>query len=335
MPKPCVVTHPYEALTPDAVLDAVESTGLRADGRLMALNSYENRVFQIGVEPDKTDASTFVVAKFYRPDRWLNDAILEEHAFALALAAEEIPVVAPMRLSDTTLPNHKGFRFALFPRQGGRWPDLDAAENLRWIGRFLGRIHLLGAAKPFAHRPHINVDTFGRGPAQWLLQSDRLPTEYKSRYESLTAELLERVADIFDQVSPHTIRLHGDCHPGNILWTDAGPHFVDLDDCRMGPAIQDLWMLLSGDREEQSWQLNQVLEGYRLFRDFDPQELRLIEPLRSLRYIHYAAWLARRWDDPAFPPAFPWFDSPRYWEEHSDDLSRQLDALNAPLLAIV
>ena len=329
------MTHPYESLTPDVVLDAVDSTGLRTDGRMMALNSYENRVFQIGVEPNRTDEPAFIVAKYYRPDRWQDDAILEEHAFALALATEEIPVVAPMRLGETTLPKHKGFRFALFPRQGGRWPDLDTAENLRWVGRYLGRIHQLGAAQPFVRRPHINVESFGHNPAQWLLRSDRLPLEYRSRYQTLTAQLLEQVADIFAQVSPHAIRLHGDCHRGNILWTDTGPHFVDLDDCRMGPAIQDLWMLLAGDREEQSWQLNQVLEGYRLFREFDSREVRLIEPLRSLRYIHYAAWLARRWSDPAFPPAFPWFDSPRYWEEHLDDLNRQMDALTAPGLEVV
>lgn len=301
----------------------------------MALNSYENRVFQIGVERSTVDAPSFIVAKFYRPDRWDDDAILEEHAFALALDATEIPVVAPLQLRDRTLFSHKAFRLAIFPRQGGRWPDLDTPENLRWIGRFMGRIHQLGAAKRFAHRPYLDVDTYGRAAAEWLLQPSRLPTEYRSRYESVTSELLERIATVFEQVSAHAIRLHGDCHPGNVLWTDSGPHFVDLDDCRMGPAIQDLWMLLSGDRSEQAWQLTHILEGYRVFREFEPQELALIEPLRTLRYIHYAAWLARRWEDPAFPAAFPWFDSPRYWEEHLDDLSKQLDILDAPALAVI
>ena len=329
------MSHPYESLTPDVVLDAVDSTGLRTDGRLMALNSYENRVFQIGVESEQEDAPRFVVAKFYRPDRWHTNAILEEHLFALALAAAEIPVVAPLRIGDTTLLHHLGFRFTLFPRQGGRWPDLDTATNLRWIGRFLGRIHQLGAAKSFAHRAAVDVDTFGHSPAQWLLQSDRLPEEYKPRYKALTSELLARISAVLDRVAPTRLRLHGDCHPGNVLWTDAGPHFVDLDDCCTGPASQDLWMLLSGDRDEQAWQLTHILEGYRLFRDFDPQELWLIEPLRTLRYIHYAVWLARRWDDPAFPAAFPWFDSPRYWEQHLDDLNQQIEALEAPLLNVI
>jgi len=324
------VSHPYDALSPDLLLDAVDAQGRLSDGRLLALNSYENRVFQVGLED-----GGFLVAKFYRPGRWSDAAIREEHAFSLALAAAEIPVVAPLaNAAGDTLHHHQGFRFALFPRQGGRWPDLDDPDRLEWVGRFLGRIHQLGAAQSFHHRPATDPAVLGREPAERLLASPLLPGQYRERYRSLSDAVISRCEKAFARVAPATLRLHGDCHPGNILWTDDGPHFVDMDDCRTGPAVQDLWMLLSGDRRDMTWQLDALLEGYRTFRDFDAAELALIEPLRSLRQIHYAAWLAQRWDDPAFPRAFPWFGDQAYWDQQLANLQQQLEALDAPPLQL-
>jgi Ser/Thr protein kinase RdoA (MazF antagonist) len=324
------VTHPYAALSPELVLDAIDAQGYLCDGRLLTLNSYENRVFQVGLEDDG-----FLVAKFYRPQRWSDAAILEEHSFSLALAADEIPVVAPLvGTTGETLHHYQGFRFALFPRQGGRAPDLDNGDQLEWLGRFLGRIHQLGAAQPFLHRPATDPQTLGHEPATAMLQSPLLPPDQRNRYQDLTAALIEGCEAAFRAVRPELLRLHGDCHPGNILWTDQGPHFVDMDDCRMGPAVQDLWMLLSGDRQEMTWQLDAVLEGYGCFRDFNRAELALIEPLRALRLIHYAAWLARRWDDPAFPKAFSWFATPAYWEEYLGILQDQLRQLGEPPLRL-
>jgi Ser/Thr protein kinase RdoA (MazF antagonist) len=324
------LSHPYVTLSPDRVLQAIDAQGFLTDGHLLALNSYENRVFQVGLED-----GGFLVAKFYRPDRWSDAAILEEHAFSLALAADEIPVVAPLAdARGETLHHHEGFRLALFPRQGGRWPDLDNPERLQWVGRFLGRIHQLGAARPFAHRPSTDPATLGREPADRLADSPLLPPEHRSRYRALSDTLIARCEAIFAEVGPSVLRLHGDCHPGNILWTDDGPHFVDMDDCRMGPAVQDLWMLLSGDRADMAWQLDAMLDGYRTFRDFDLKELALIEPLRSLRLIHYAAWVAHRWDDPAFPQAFPWFGTRDYWEDQLNTLEQQLDILDRPPLRL-
>ncbi|MCU0972256.1 MAG: serine/threonine protein kinase, partial [Gammaproteobacteria bacterium] len=266
--------HPYDALTPDRLLDAIEAAGFRPDGGLFPLNSYENRVYQIGIE----DAPP-LIAKFYRPARWDDAAILEEHAFACALQEAEIPVVAPLRGPDgSTLYRHAGFRFALFPRQGGRTPDLENPDALEWMGRFLGRIHQLGAARPFAHRPRLDVDGFGRSAARFLLDHEWLPLEHASRYRALSEALLARADEAFAAATGvQWIRLHGDCHPGNILWTESGPHFVDLDDCRSGPAIQDLWMLLSGEREERALQLAYLREGYETFRALDPREVALIE----------------------------------------------------------
>jgi len=319
--------RPYEGLTPEVILGAVESTGLHADGSLLALNSYENRVYQVGI-----DEGTPVVAKFYRAGRWSDEAIREEHDFSLELEAGEIPVVAPLRVGGRTLHRHGGFRFALFPRRGGRWPELDSPDNLRWLGRFLARIHQVGAARPFRHRPGIDIERFALEPARHLLQAGVVPVEAENRYRQLTGELAARLAPLFEQAAAPKLRLHGDCHPGNILWTDQGPHFVDMDDCCNGPAVQDLWMLLSGDRNEMALQLGHLLEGYELFRPFDRGQLALVEPLRSLRIIHYAAWLARRWDDPAFPKAFPWFGTTQYWQEHLVHLEQQLRALDDPPL---
>lgn len=322
--------HPYSALTPDLILDAVESCGLRVDGRLLALNSYENRVYQVGIEQGAP-----VVAKFYRPGRWTDDQILEEHAFALELAAAEIPVVAPLAPGNATLHRHEGFRFSLFARRGGRAPELEDPEVLEWIGRFLGRIHAVGAARRFAHRPELDLASFIEEPRVFLLESAKVPPDLVEPYRAVTAKALEAGAAAFDCAGPvGRIRLHGDCHTGNILWTDDGPHFVDLDDCRTGPAVQDLWMLLSGDRSAMARQLRHVLDGYEQFAEFDDRELRLIETLRAMRMIHYAAWLARRWDDPAFPAAFPWFGSRRYWEEHILHLREQVGAMGEPPLAL-
>lgn len=322
---------PYQDLTPDVILAAVESSGRQCDGRLLALNSFENRVYQVGIED-----SMPLVAKFYRPGRWSDAAILEEHAFTRELAEQEIPVVAPLADAHArTLWQHAGYRFALFPRQGGRAPDLERAETLEWLGRFIGRIHAVGAAGKFAHRPRIDIETLGRAPREFILRSDFLAPELAPRYREVTELLLAAVTRAFERAGDFlNIRLHGDCHPGNVLWTDHGPHFVDLDDCATGPAIQDLWMLLSGTRAEMEQQLGHVLEGYRQFATFNPAELWLVEALRALRMLHYAAWIARRWSDPAFPRAFPWFNAPRYWEEHIQSLREQLPLLDELPLAV-
>jgi Ser/Thr protein kinase RdoA (MazF antagonist) len=316
--------HPYSRLTPDAILAALETTGLLCDGRLLALNSYENRVYQVGVEGEQP-----VIAKFYRPGRWSRAAILEEHAFALELDAQEIPVVAPCRDEDgSTLHEYDGFLFAVYPRCGGRWPDLDTRDQRLQMGRFLGRLHAVGSAGSFKHRDRLDIDTLGRSARSYLLENDWIPEYLNAAYATLSEELLDRIQDAFDATGAlRQIRLHGDCHPGNILWTDTGPHFVDLDDSRTGPAIQDIWMLLSGEASEMRTQLEDLLEGYQTFCDFDYAGILLIEALRTLRIMHYAAWIARRWNDPAFPRAFPWFDSPRYWEEHILSLREQAAAM--------
>lgn len=322
---------PYQNLTPDTILTAVETTGELTDGTLLALNSYENRVYQVGIESKPP-----VIAKFYRPGRWSDAAILEEHAFLSELVGAELPVVAPLADADgKTLLHHAGYRYALFPRQGGRAPDLERPDQLEWLGRFIGRIHAVGASRTFAQRPRIDIKTLGRAPREFILQSGFLPPELAPRYREVTESLLAGVERCFERAGQvRAIRLHGDCHPGNVLWTDAGPHFVDFDDCATGPAIQDLWMLLAGSRAEMEIQLAHVMEGYRQFADFNPMELNLVEALRTLRIVHYAAWIARRWDDPAFPRAFPWFDAPRYWEEHIQSLREQLPLLDEPPLAL-
>jgi len=323
--------HPYQSLTPDIVLDAVEATGIRADGCLLALNSYENRVYQIGVEEGET-----LVAKFYRPGRWSDEAIQEEHDFAAELEDRDIPAVPPLPDPEGhTLRRHAGFRFALFPRRGGRWPELEDPDTQFRLGRLLGRLHAVGAIRPFAHRPTLNVESVGDASREYLLGSGFLPRLYEGQYRDLTEELLAAVREGFEAAGEvAAIRLHGDCHPGNILWTEQGGHFVDLDDARMGPAVQDLWMLLSGERHEMIAQLSELLEGYDEFYEFNPRELQLIEPLRTLRMIQYAAWLARRWDDPAFPAAFPWFNTEQYWEEHILSLREQAMRLEQPPLKL-
>lgn len=322
---------PYADLTPETILSALESVGYRPSGGMLALNSYENRVYQIGM-----DEGPPLVAKFYRPQRWSDASIQEEHNFTLALAADEIPVVPPLQdATGATLFHYQGYRFALFPRRGGRWPELENPDNLEWIGRFIARIHLLGSAQPFRHRPTIDPDQMGRASAEYLLSEGCIPLELESSYRRVTEALQQGIDEAFAATREcRLIRLHGDCHPGNILWTEQGPLFVDMDDCRNGPAIQDLWMLLSGDRQEMALQLSYIREGYETFRELDGREVALIEPLRTLRMIHYAAWLARRWQDPAFPQAFPWFHSHQYWQAHLAELEQQLRLLDEPPLPL-
>jgi Ser/Thr protein kinase RdoA (MazF antagonist) len=314
---------PFAGLTPETVVDAVESLGLYCDGRILALNSYENRVYRVGIE----DAAP-VVAKFYRPERWSDAAILEEHAFAKELRDAELSVVAPLVVGKHTLHRHQGFRFALFPMQGGHAPELSSRDTLVQLGRTLARMHNIGARQRFAHRCRLDVETFGRAPVAFLESSGFVPTELKANFSRIAAELMAECEAAFARSEPlQTLRLHGDCHPGNILWRDGVAHFVDLDDCLTGPAIQDLWMFLSGTPDEQRGQLDRLIEGYAEFRDFDWRERHLVEALRSLRMLHYHAWIARRWNDPAFPAAFGWFGDARHWENVIAQLREQLDAM--------
>lgn len=313
-------SNSFYELSPDAVLDALDAIGLRGDGRLLALNSYENRVYQVGMEEGVP-----VVVKFYRPQRWSDAAILEEHAFVQELHESEIPVVPPMNIAGATLHRHQGYRFAVFPRQGGRAPELDAPGTLEWTGRFMGRIHAVGASKAFTERPALDANTFGEQPRDWLLQSGMIPDELRESWSAISRQALDGVRRCFDRAGDvRVLRLHGDCHPGNVLWTDAGPHFVDFDDSRMGPAMQDLWMLLSGDRADMRRQLADLLAGYEDFCEFDQRELYLLEALRTLRLLHYSAWLGMRWADPAFPAAFPWFNTVRYWQDRILELREQV-----------
>jgi len=337
---------PYADLGPDTVLDALESVGLRGDGRLIQLNSYENRVFQVFLEDGRV-----IVTKFYRPRRWSDAQILEEHGFANELASHEIPVAAVwplvidgdsrhaerVSLLGATLAQFDtplgAYRFSVSTRLGGRAPELEDAGTLEWLGRFIGRLHAVGALHPFAHRETLNVHNFGVNERDWLLAQGLIPPDAEPGWRAVTQDALAAVSAVFDHGAPtRQIRLHGDCHLGNVLWTADGPHFVDLDDAVTGPATQDLWMLLSGDRGAMTRQLAAVLDGYEQFMDFDWRELRLVEALRTLRIIRHSAWIARRWGDPAFPIAFPWFESPKYWAEQTTRLRQQLDAMAEPPL---
>ncbi|MEE4254133.1 MAG: serine/threonine protein kinase [Desulfuromusa sp.] len=322
--------HPFDKLTPDFIMDAVESQGYKCDCRILTLNSYENRVYQVGIEDSKP-----LIAKFYRPERWSDAQILEEHDFILELAKHELPVVAPLRTPNKeSLRQYQGFRFSLSPCKGGHSPELDNLEHLLIIGRLLGRIHAIGAGHPFKSRPTLNNHNFGHESVAFI--SDHfIPMEYRESYQTLTRDLLQLIDERFSRSGsmPH-IRVHGDCHNGNMLWRDGAPHFVDFDDARMAPAIQDLWMLLSGSEDQQRLQLDKILTGYCQFYDFNPVELQLIEPLRTLRMLHYSAWLGRRWDDPAFPRTFPWFNSMQYWGEHILELREQMSALQEPSLQL-
>ena len=310
-------------------MDALESSGLSPDGRLLALNSYENRVYQVFMN----DGMPLVV-KFYRAGRWSDAAILEEHSFSTELAERELPVVAPLLINKQTLHRHGDLRFALFPRQRGRAPEFDSGKTLEWMGRFIGRIHAVGAIKPFRERPELNLESFGEEPRDYLQRGGFLPSELADVYFGVVDQALDGVRKCYDRAGRIAIlRLHGDCHVGNVLWLeDSGPCFVDFDDARMGPAVQDIWMLLSGEREDQVRQLADVLAGYEDFFDFDARELYLVEALRTLRLIHYAGWLARRWGDPAFPIAFPWFNTQRYWQDRILELREQIALMDEPPL---
>ncbi|NJD05418.1 MAG: serine/threonine protein kinase [Methylococcaceae bacterium] len=320
--------RPFAALSPDCLWNALDSVGLHGDGRLLALNSYENRVYQAGM-----DEGPPLVTKVYRPERWSDQAILEEHQFLFQLAEAELPVVPPLRIGGATLHHYQGFRFSVFPRQGGRVPELTDSARLEWVGRLIGRIHAVGATAPFRFRPALDPISFGQEPMAFLIEHGWIPNELIASYRSVADQALQRVFTLFGRAGSYrSLRLHGDCYPGNILWTDDGPHFVDFDDSRSGPAIQDLWMLLSGDRGERGGQLADLLAGYECFFDFDTREIQLIEALRTLRMLHYAAWLARRWNDPAFPQAFPWFNTAAYWQDHILSLREQVAAMDEPPL---
>lgn len=317
------MSHPFATLTPDLVLDAVESLGYLSDARVLALNSYENRVYQVGIEDE-----TPLIAKFYRPARWSDAAIREEHSFSAELAECDVPVVAPLVRDGETLFEHAGFRFALFPRRGGRAPEPGNLDQLYRLGQLLGRLHAVGASRPFEHREALAVPNFGHESLATLLDGNFIPRSLLPAYESVARDLLKRLDALFASVRYTPIRLHGDCHPGNLLHRDDAFHVVDLDDCRMGPAVQDLWMMLAGERHERLSQLAELVDGYQEFHDFASRELPLIEGLRALRLMHYSAWLARRWDDPAFPMSFPWFGTERYWGEQILMLREQLAALD-------
>jgi len=321
--------QPYAELGPDRVLAAVETSGQRCDGSILALHSFENRVYQVGIEGGPP-----LIAKFYRPRRWSDAQILEEHAFVAELAEAEIPAVPPLVTDGVTLHHAADLRFAIYPREGGRAPDVEDPDSLTVMGRYLGRIHRVGSLRRFEHRPALDVASYGEASREVLLRSGFIPEELRAAYESVTRDLLERIRAFPAIESFPSIRIHGDCHMGNVLWREERPHFVDFDDARNGPAVQDLWMMLSGEREERVGQLCEILEGYETFGVFDPRQLQLIEPLRTLRLMHYAAWIARRWNDPAFPRAFPDFATERYWSNHILELREQLAALDEPPLAI-
>jgi Ser/Thr protein kinase RdoA (MazF antagonist) len=323
-------THPFHILTPDFIMDAVESKCFRCDCRTFALNSYENRVYQVGIE----DAQP-LIAKFYRPERWSAEQITEEHGFCFELAEHELPVVAPWKNgTGESLFHYKGFHFALYPRQGGHAPEFDNLDNLLILGRMLGRIHGIGSTRHFTHRPTLDSRSFGHASVA-LIRERFIPPDYLPSYEAVTDQLLQAIDGIIGESGPiRLIRTHGDCHAGNILWRDDAPHFVDFDDARMAPAVQDLWMMLSGDRQRRTAQLESLMEGYREFCPFDLRELRLVEPLRALRMLHYSGWIASRWDDPAFPVAFPWFNTVQYWGEQILALREQLAVLEEPSLEL-
>ncbi len=317
----------FSNLNPDAILDAIESVGIYAESGLLPLNSFENRVYQFVAE----DKQRYVV-KFYRPNRWTDEQILEEHQFALELAAEEVPMVAPLILDGKTLLSHQGYRFTLFPSKGGRIFEVDNLDHLEWMGRFIGRIHVVGQSKPFAHRPTISAEEYLHQARSTIKASGFVPMHLETAFYSILDFVIDKAAE---QYRPTTqIRLHGDCHPGNILWTDAGPHFVDLDDARMGPAIQDIWMMLSGDRNNRLVQLDTLIGGYEEFCEFDNSEFALIEPLRAMRMVHYMAWLAKRWEDPAFPRNFSWFAEDKYWENQILSLKEQFAAMDEAVLKL-
>ncbi|WP_341217570.1 serine/threonine protein kinase [Neptunomonas phycophila] len=323
--------QPFYELKPNTVIDAVESIGYLSDGRIMALNSYENRVYQVGI-----DESEPLIAKFYRPQRWTDEQIGEEHRFMAQLVEQDLSVVAPIK-SDAgqTLFSYDDYRFSIFVRKGGRAPELEDPEHLFQLGNTLGRIHLAGQAEPFKHRPTLDIQSYGIDSTDFISR-ELIPVSLKAAYDSLTSDLLREIDAAFKRAGDVVYqRVHGDCHGGNILWRDDMPHFVDFDDAQMAPAIQDLWMLLTGDRHQQELQLGEVIDGYNEFASFNPRELHLVEALRTLRMMNYAAWIGRRWEDPAFPMSFPWFNTERYWGEHLLELKEQFAKLQEPVLKLL
>lgn len=321
--------HPYDQLTPDFVLDAIESIGLETDSRILSLNSYENRVYQVGIED-----GTPIIAKFYRPFRWSEEAIEEEHRFTQSLLDNDISVISPLEINGQTLHCYQGFSFTVFPRQGGHAPEVDCPDTLYRIGLNIGRIHQTSGKRCFSHRKSLSVKEWANDSQAFLLQQNFIPDSLIPAYKTLTDDVINKIQTIWDSYPFEPIRLHGDCHLGNILWRDEVAHFVDFDDCINGPAIQDIWLLLSGDRQQQTSQLMEIIEGYEEFCEFDPKQLHLIESLRTLRMMYYAAWLARRWSDPAFPMHFPWFNTERYWSDHILELREQLAILDEPPLKL-
>jgi Ser/Thr protein kinase RdoA (MazF antagonist) len=321
-------THPFEALTPSFILNAVDHHGYISDGRILALNSYENRVYQVGIEDGEP-----IIAKFYRPDRWSDEQIYEEHKFCQELVEQELPVVPPLIKNGQTLFHYGDFRLTLYPRKGGHAPELDNLDNLFVLGRCLGRMHNVGAVHDFLHRPAITCKHYGYESVA-LIKENFIPEHIRESYEVIVDQILTIIDKIYSENKSENIRVHGDCHVGNILWRDDAPHFIDFDDSRMAPAIQDVWMLLSGDRTRQTAQLNEIAEGYNEFSSFPYQQIKFIESLRTLRIMYFSAWLAKRWDDPAFPRAFPWFNTIQYWEQHILDLREQLGELNEPALQL-
>jgi Ser/Thr protein kinase RdoA (MazF antagonist) len=324
-------THaPFADLNPERIIEAIESLGFHCDGRVLALNSYENRVYRVGLEEEAP-----LVAKFYRPERWSDNAILEEHAYCAELVAADISVVAPLIIGEQTLHHDEALRFALFPMQGGHAPEPGDKETLIHIGRALGRLHLVGASKNFVHREKLSITNKAVEPVHYLLEAHWLPNELEDNFISICEQLIDQIENAWQHAGNFdTLRLHGDSHPGNLLWRHDTVHFVDLDDALTGPAMQDLWMLLSGTRETRAQQLAWLLEGYEIFRHFNRAELHLIEALRAMRIIHYHAWIAKRWHDPAFPAAFPWFESSRHWEGVITQLQEQLATMQEPILLL-
>lgn len=324
--------HPYETLTPDRVLAAVEALGFDTDARIFPLNSYENRVYQVGLND-----GTSVIIKVYRPGRWSDEQILEEHEFAQDLMELDVPVAAPMVFAGgQSLMRDGEFRLAVFPRLAGRAPELNDDDSLAIIGRYIGRVHLAGCQKKFKVRRQLSLDIMAVESRQFLLEKDFIPAELIPAYESLTQDLIDHAESVLASTGPMKhFRIHGDCHLGNILWHQRIPHFVDFDDAMSGPAIQDLWMLLNGDRDRKQQQMTAIIRGYSDFHRFRTAELACIELLRTLRIIHYSAWLARRWEDPAFPRSFPWFNTQRYWSEHILELREQLSAMQEPPLELL
>lgn len=316
----------FQELTPDTILDAIESVGIYPETGLIPLNSFENRVYQF-----RCDRAQRYVTKSYRPERWSDDQILEEHAFAAELADAELPVAVPVAIDGKTLFEFKGFRFALFPSLGGRPFEMDNLDQLEAIGHLLGRMHQVGRVAPFSEREHIGPH-FARRALTVLEESTLVPGHLHAELLSAAKTLTQAIEQHWFEAKP--LRLHGDLHPGNILWMPDGPGVVDLDDAVTGPAIQDLWMMLSGDDNDRRLQLDTLLLAYEEFSDFDHRELKLIEPLRGIRMLHHMAWVLRRWDDPAFPQHFPWFEDESFWQRQCRELMQQCQLIAAPPLSL-